>query len=122
MRSGGRRAHMLLSPTAVSGKRMGGLCGSEAAPVEDSLAAGALGALLTERDPAATVIGNDELSAAIALWQNWRQDPEACLRTASHGQRLIGLGDHDADFRCCAGLDQISVVPTQIEPGVLKAA
>ena len=62
------------------------------------------------------------LSAAIALWQNWRQDPEACLRIASHGQRLIGLGDHDADFRCCAGLDQISVVPTQIEPGVLKAA
>ena len=68
------------------------------------------------------MIANDELSAAIALWQNWRQDPEACLRIASHGQRLIGLGDHDADFRCCAGLDQISVVPTQIEPGVLKAA
>lgn len=90
--------------------------------LEDSLAAGALAALLTERDPADTVIANDELSAAIALWQNWRQDPEACLRIASHGQRLIGLGDHDADFRCCAGLDQISVVPTQIEPGVLKAA
>ena len=90
--------------------------------LEDSLAAGALGALLKERDPAATVIANDELSAAVALWQHWRNDPEACLRTASHGQRLIGLGDHDADFRCCAGLDQLSVVPTQIEPGVLKAA
>ena len=40
-------------------------------------------ALLKERDPAAAVIANDELSAAIALWHHWRHDREACLRTAT---------------------------------------
>ena len=90
--------------------------------LEDSLAAGALGARLKELDPEGVVIANDELTAAIALWDQWKQNPEGCLRAASHGQRLIRLGDHDADFRCCAGLDQLNVVPTQVEPGVLKAA
>ena len=88
--------------------------------LEDSLAAGALAARLQELAPS-TVIANDEATAAMALWQQWRDQPEACLRTASHGQRLIRLGDHDADFRCCAGLDQLDVVPTQQGPGVLQA-
>jgi 2-phosphosulfolactate phosphatase len=59
--------------------------------------------------------------AALALWQQWRHDPEGCLRTASHGRRLISLGDHDADFRCCAAVDSLQIVPMQTEPGVLKA-
>jgi 2-phosphosulfolactate phosphatase len=86
--------------------------------LEDSFAAGALASLLIAQGGQ---VANDELEAALALWQRWQADPEACLRTASHGQRLIGLGDHDADFRCCAGLDQLRVVPTQVEPGVLRA-
>ena len=90
--------------------------------LEDSLAAGALAARLHELDPKAGEDANDELTAAIALWNQWVHDPEACLRIATHGRRLIGLGDHDADFRCCAGVDQLDVVPTQVEPGVLKAA
>jgi len=85
--------------------------------LEDSLAAGALAALLIDQGG---VVANDELEAALALWSRWEHDPEACLRTASHGRRLIGLGDHDADFRCCSELDQLSVVPTQTEPGVLQ--
>ena len=88
--------------------------------LEDSLAAGALTTRLQELSQAVT-LANDEATAATALWQQWRHDPEACLRTASHGQRLIRLGDHDDDFRCCAGLDQLSVVPTQQSPGVLQA-
>ena len=90
--------------------------------LEDSLAAGALAARLQDLDSSAGVDANDELTAALALWNQWAHDPEACLRVASHGRRLIGLGDHDADFRCCAGVDQLDVVPTQVEPGVLKAA
>ena len=86
--------------------------------LEDSLAAGALATLLVE---AGAAVANDELQAALALWRQWEHDPEACLRTASHGQRLMGLGNHDVDFSCCAGLDQLSVVPTQVEPGVLRA-
>ncbi|HJN33740.1 MAG TPA: 2-phosphosulfolactate phosphatase family protein [Prochlorococcus sp.] len=90
--------------------------------LEDSLAAGALADLLLDAAADQAYVMNDELTAALALWQQWKQDPEACLRQASHGQRLIGLGDHDADFRCCAELDRLSVVPVQVNPGVLCAS
>ncbi len=90
--------------------------------LEDSLAAGAVGALLIEQSKGAVEVANDEMTAALALWSQWQHDPEACLRTASHGQRLMRLGNHDADFSCCAALDQLDVVPTQHEPGVLRLA
>ena len=90
--------------------------------LEDSLAAGAVGSLLIERSNGAVQVANDEMTAALALWSQWKHDPEACLRTASHGQRLMRLGNHDADFSCCAALDQLDVVPTQHEPGVLRLA
>ncbi len=93
--------------------------------LEDSLAAGALAAALAELAQAAQLdlgYGNDEMVAALALWQQWSQDPEGCLRTASHGQRLIGLGDHDADFACCAAVDSLEIVPMQAEAGVLRAS
>ena len=86
--------------------------------LEDSLAAGALAEQLAA---SGAEISNDEMQAALALWLQWKHDPEACLRIASHGQRLTRLGNHDADFSCCAALDQLNVVPTQTEPGVLKA-
>ena len=66
--------------------------------------------------------GNDEALAALALWQQWHHDTETCLRAASHGQRLIGIGNHDADFACCASVDNLTIVPTQTSPGVLQAA
>lgn len=91
--------------------------------LEDSLAAGAVAAAAMDEaaDAGSVQIANDELQAALALWQQWQQQPEACLRTASHGQRLIGLGNHDADFACCAAIDTLTIVPTQAEPGVLRA-
>ena len=89
--------------------------------LEDSLAAGALIQRLQELGGAAMDVANDEATAALALWSAFASGPEAGLRRATHGQRLIRLGDHDADFRCCAGLDQLDVVPTQRAPGVLQA-
>ncbi|MFO8237663.1 MAG: 2-phosphosulfolactate phosphatase family protein [Prochlorococcaceae cyanobacterium] len=92
--------------------------------LEDSLAAGALASALCEQAvaPHAEVqFGNDEMLAALALWQQWRQDPETCLRVASHGQRLMGLGNHDGDLACCSAVDTLQVVPVQAEPGVLRA-
>jgi len=86
--------------------------------LEDSLAAGALASALMEQGATAD---NDEMQAAVVLWERWQADPEACLRQATHGQRLIRIGNHDADFRCCAGLDTLRVVPTQVERGVLRA-
>ena len=88
--------------------------------LEDSLAAGALVQLLQQLGGASVETGNDEATAALALWSTYSSDPESGLRRATHGQRLIRLGDHDADFRCCAGLDQLDVVPTQQAPGVLQ--
>ncbi len=92
--------------------------------LEDSLAAGAVMAAAMELAAAAGITvtaGNDEILAALALWERWQHDPEGCLRAASHGQRLIRLGDHDADFRCCAAVDDLKMVPRQAEPGVLRA-
>ena len=88
--------------------------------LEDSLAAGALLHTL------ATALGsdphhhckNDEMTAAAALWQVWQHNPEACLRLATHGQRLQRLGNHDEDFRCCAAVNSLAVVPTQMRAGV----
>ncbi|MFQ6537344.1 MULTISPECIES: 2-phosphosulfolactate phosphatase family protein [Aphanothece] len=93
--------------------------------LEDSLAAGAVASAATELAVAphrGVSFGNDEMLAALALWQQWHTDTETCLRAASHGQRLIGLGDHDSDFRCCSAVDTLTLVPVQTEPGVLKAA
>jgi 2-phosphosulfolactate phosphatase len=91
--------------------------------LEDSLAAGAVASAALEAAVGPHVgvrCGNDEMLAALALWQQWHNDTETCLRAASHGQRLIGLGNHDADFACCAAVDSLQVVPLQAEPGVLR--
>lgn len=93
--------------------------------LEDSLAAGAVVSAATELAVAPHVgvtLANDEALAALALWQQWHRDTETCLRAASHGQRLIRLGDHDADFACCAAVDTLTLVPFQDEPGVLRAS
>ncbi|MCY4332962.1 MAG: 2-phosphosulfolactate phosphatase family protein [Cyanobacteria bacterium MAG CAR1_bin_15] len=88
--------------------------------LEDSLAAGALlhtMATALGSDPQ-TLCANDEMTAAAALWQVWRHNPEACLRLATHGQRLQRLGNHDRDFCCCAAVNSLAVAPTQVRPGV----
>ena len=93
--------------------------------LEDSLAAGAVASAAIEMAVAPHIgvsFGNDEMLAALALWQQWHLDTETCLRTASHGQRLINLGNHDTDFACCAAVDSLQLVPFQAEPGVLKAS
>ncbi|MFN9487584.1 MAG: 2-phosphosulfolactate phosphatase family protein [Cyanobacteriota bacterium] len=93
--------------------------------LEDSLAAGAVASAAIERAVAPHVgvsLANDEALAALALWQQWHHDTETCLRAASHGQRLQGIGNHDADFACCAAVDALTIVPVQAEPGVLRAS
>ena len=88
--------------------------------LEDSLAAGALASLLIDQLDSVQVL-NDELMASVALWKTWENDVEGCLRIASHGQRLVGIGNHDDDFACCSSLDNLSIVPKQIEMGVLRS-
>ncbi len=62
--------------------------------------------------------GNDETIAALALYQTWATDLQGLLKAASHGQRLLGLGNH-ADLAFCAQLDTLDVLPIQKAPGVL---
>ena len=88
--------------------------------LEDSLAAGAVASLLIDQLDSVQV-QNDELMASLALWKTWENDVEGCLRIASHGQRLAGIGNHEDDFACCASLDNLSVIPQQTEMGVLRS-
>ncbi len=90
--------------------------------LEDSLAAGSLAAFLIENTTNSINVVNDELTAALTVWDRWKNDCEDCLRIASHGRRLASIGDHDNDFKCCASLDKLNVVPTQVAPGVLSAS
>lgn len=86
--------------------------------LEDSLCGGAVAAALGGESVAA----NDEMVAAIALWERYNADTEGCLRRASHGQRLMCIGNHDDDFRSCSAVDTLQIVPFQAEPGVLKGS
>ncbi|WP_320674419.1 2-phosphosulfolactate phosphatase family protein [Prochlorococcus sp. MIT 1341] len=90
--------------------------------LEDSLAAGALISMLMKNSSRKVDVINDELSSAFALWEKWKDDVEGCLRESTHGKRLLSIGDHDEDLKCCATLDQLMVVPTQSSPGILSAA
>ena len=90
--------------------------------LEDSLAAGALAAYLKENFKYEVNIANDELHAALALWNAWKNDILKCLKTATHGKRLTSLGNYEDDFKCCSELDCLDVVPTQVERGVIRVS
>ena len=90
--------------------------------LEDSLAAGALVAYIKENFYSEVNISNDELQASLALWNFWRKDILTCLKTATHGKRLTGLGDYENDLKCCSELDCLDIVPTQVERGVIRAS
>ena len=66
--------------------------------------------------------GNDELQAALALWDFLKDDILKCLKTATHGKRLTSLGDYEDDFKCCSELDCLDIVPAQVERGVIRAS
>ena len=68
--------------------------------LEDSLAAGALASYLEKNSNFEINIMNDELQAALALWDFWKNDILKCLKTATHGKRLTRLGDYEDDFKC----------------------
>ena len=90
--------------------------------LEDSLAAGALAAYLKQNCEFEIKIMNDELKAALALWDFWKNDILKCLKIATHGKRLTSLGDYEDDFKCCSELDCLDIVPAQVEKGVIRAS
>ena len=90
--------------------------------LEDSLAAGALASYLKKNYNFEVKIINDELQAAMSLWNFWKNDILRCLKTATHGKRLTSLGDYEEDFKCCSELDCLEIVPAQVERGVIRAS
>ncbi len=90
--------------------------------LEDSLAAGALASYLKANSKSKVNIVNDELHAALALWNYWEKDILKCLKTATHGKRLTSIGDYEDDFKCCSELDCLDIVPAQFERGVIRAS
>jgi len=90
--------------------------------LEDSLAAGALASYLELNCEFEVNILNDELHAAMALWNFWKNDILKCLKTATHGKRLTSLGNYEEDFKCCSELDCLDIVPAQVERGVIRAS
>ena len=112
--------------------------------LEDTLCAGALAAHLQDTtyaatadperstaqstdptvDPQSIFWANDDVVAALAVWQVYQHDPEACLRQASHGQSLAQLfatpEEAQAEFQACAALDVSTIVPYQSSPGILE--
>ncbi len=90
--------------------------------LEDSLAAGALADYLIRNYDLKVNIINDELNAALALWHYWKGDILKCLKSATHGKRLTSIGNYEDDFNCCAQLDCLNIVPTQVEKGVIRAS
>ena len=90
--------------------------------LEDSLAAGALASYLKANCLSKINILNDELHAALVLWQYWENDILKCLKTATHGKRLTSLGNYEDDLKCCSELDCLDIVPAQFERGVIRAS
>ena len=89
--------------------------------LEDSLAAGALTSYLKTNCNSEVNILNDELQAALALWDSWKNEILRCLKTATHGKRLTSLGDYEDDLKCCSELDCLDIVPAQVERGIIRA-
>ena len=99
--------------------------------LEDTFCAGSVASALLERavQTVPTTItmdiqpANDDMVAAMAVWECYKKNPESCLRKASHGKSLTTImsqQEADADFKACAALDVSEVIPEQSGPGVLK--
>ena len=84
--------------------------------LEDTVCAGAIADLLVQTEN--ITVGNDEVIAAIALYQQWQHNLLGLFEQASHGQRLLRLNG-DEDLKYCATLDSLDILPIQKEPSVL---
>lgn len=91
--------------------------------LEDTVCAGAIASALSDQSQISLkeLAGNDELVAAAALFEHWHDRLVELLHHASHGQRLLRLGNTE-DLEFCAKLDVLDVLPIQKEPGVLVKA
>jgi 2-phosphosulfolactate phosphatase len=88
--------------------------------LEDTVCAGAIiHHLMTHLNCSLdNLAGNDEVTGAVTLYQQWQDNLIGLFHLASHGQRLLRLDCQD-DLKFCSQLDILDVLPTQREIGVL---
>lgn len=85
--------------------------------LEDSACAGAIAGFLLKHQENIE-IGNDEVIASVALYNQWKDNLLEMYHLCSHGQRLLRL-DAGEDLQYCARTDLLNVLPIQKQPGVL---
>lgn len=86
--------------------------------LEDTVCAGAIAQSLISQSTEPATIGNDEVIAAIALYEQWKDNLLQLFHHASHGQRLLRLGC-DEDLKYCSQIDSLDILPIQKAPGLL---
>lgn len=88
--------------------------------LEDTVCAGAIASGIEEKLGVGIEIlaGNDEVVAALSLYQHWQHRLLELMHAASHGQRLLRLNGHE-DLKYCAQTDTLTAIPIQKEPGIL---
>ena len=89
--------------------------------LEDTVCAGAIVDAIARKtgQPLATLVDNDEMFGAVALYQQWKNDLLTLLRQSSHGQRLLRLNNPE-DIEFCAQLDVLPIVAHQTAVGLLQ--
>lgn len=85
--------------------------------LEDTVCAGAIASALVDLQHT-EAIGNDEVVASIALYQQWKDNLLGLFHLSSHGQRLLKLDLHE-DLKYCAEPNRINTFGIQTEKGVL---
>ncbi|MBK1986511.1 2-phosphosulfolactate phosphatase family protein [Sphaerospermopsis aphanizomenoides BCCUSP55] len=89
--------------------------------LEDTVCAGAIAHSIWQQTNSSLteLVGNDEVTSAIALYAQWQNDLLGLFHQASHGKRLLRLECLE-DLKYCSQTDILDVLPIQHEPGVLK--
>ncbi len=88
--------------------------------LEDTVCGGGIAAGL-EVGSHSQSLGNDEVLGSLALYHQWQSDLLGLLKRASHGRRLLNLGQsYEADLLHCSTLSALQVLPRQQEIGVLS--
>lgn len=88
--------------------------------LEDTVCAGAIahGLLAGLGCSLEELAGNDEVTGALSLYLQWKDNLLGLFHQASHGKRLLRLNCHE-DLEYCSRMDILEVLPIQREPGVL---
>lgn len=90
--------------------------------LEDTVCAGAIAHSVWQKTGLELdeIAGNDEVTSAIALYEQWQDNLIGLFHQASHGKRLLRL-ECVEDLKYCSQTDILDVLPLQNQPGVLTS-